>query len=299
MKSPYLLLCLFVMLMFINPLRLWALPIESDTALTLGFESNVLRSFVRMTKKTGLLKEGKAISDPENRKVTIYNTPLILPVRLSPSLVFTVVAPLLTIESQKTNADLRQKNSSSGIGDLQLSFKKAFFKKDGLKKTMRLAWKAAIKLPTGDENLSPALGSGSVDFIVGGLLSYIDKRFAMHHDLSFKINSKAHGLRVGNIIKHNVAFEYRVLPERFKSIEDTTLNLILELNSRYQARSKSGGQILANTGGTRLFLSPGFQVIAGPRLILEGLFQYPVIQELNGTQLGVDYTALLGFRYSF
>ncbi len=299
MKSPHLLLCLFVILLFLKPLRLWALPIESDTALTLGFESNALRSLVRMTKKTELLKEGNAISDPEDRKVTIYNTPLILPVRLSPSLVFTVVAPLLKIESQKTSAGLRQKNSSSGLGDLQLSFKKAFFKKDGLKKTMRLAWKTGIKLPTGDENLSPALGSGSVDFIVGGLLTYIDKRFAMHHDLSYKINSKAHGLRVGNIIKHNVAFEYRVLPERFKSIEDTTLNLILELNGSYQARSKSSGQSLSNTGGTTLFLSPGFQVIAGPRLIFEGLFQYPVIQELNGTQLGIDYTASLGFRYSF
>ncbi len=299
MKAPYLWSWLFVALLFMNPSKIWALPIESDTALTLGFESNALRSFVRMTKKTKLLNEGNEIADPENKKVTIYNTPLILPIRLSPSLVFTIVAPLLKIESEKTSAGLQQKNSSSGIGDLQLSIKKAFFKKDGLKKTMRLAWKAGIKLPTGDENISPALGSGAVNFIVGGLFTYIEDRFAMHHDLSYKINTEANGLRIGNRIQHNVAFEYRMLPERFKSIKDTTLNLIVELNSNYQARSKSGGQSLSNTGGATLFLSPGLQIVAGPRFILEGLFQYPLIQELNGTQLGVDYTASLGFRYSF
>ncbi len=299
MKRQFLLLCLFVVLLFVNPSKTWALPIEGDTALTLGFESNALRSFVRITKKTTLLNEGNAVSDPENKKVTIYNTPLILPLRLSPTLVFTVVAPLLKIESEKTSAGLRQKSSSGGIGDLQLSVKKAFFIKDGLKKTMRLAWKAGIKLPTGDELKNPALGSGSFDFTVGALFTLIEDRFAMHHDLSYKMNTEANGMRLGNLIKHNVAVEYRVLPEIFKSIEDTTLNVILELNGIYQERSKSGGQSLTNTGGASLFLSPGLQMLAGPRLIIEALFQYPIVQELNGTQLGIDYTASLGFRYSF
>jgi len=72
MKAPYLWSWLFVALLFMKPSKTWALPIESDTALTLGFESNALRSFVRMTKKTKLLKEGNAIADPENKKVTIY-----------------------------------------------------------------------------------------------------------------------------------------------------------------------------------------------------------------------------------
>jgi len=104
---------------------------------------------------------------------------------------------------------------------------------------------------------------------------------------------------VGNSLKHDIALEYRILPEKFKSISDQTVNLIVELNGLYQGQNKSGGKSLANTGGETLFLSPGIQWIISPRFIIEGLFQHPIIQELNGTQLGIDYTASLGFRYAF
>jgi len=285
--------------LFLSPSVLWALPIETDTALTLGFESNALRSFMRVRKKTNLLKEGHSVSDPENKKVTIYSTPLIVPIRLKPNIVLTVIAPILRIDSEKTNAGLRKKVSSSGIGDLQLVIKHAFFRKNALKKTSRVAWLAGIKVPTGDETASPALGSGSVDFVVGGVVTHIVNRFAVHADLKFKINTEAKGLRVGNSLKHDIALEYRILPEKFKSISDQTVNLIVELNGLYQEKNKNGGVSLANTGGETLFLSPGIQWIISPRFIIEGLFQHPIIQELNGTQLGIDYTASLGFRYSF
>lgn len=299
MKAGYFSIGIFLMIMFISPLIARALPIETDTALTLGFESNALRSFVRIIQQNELTKDGNVIPDSENRKITVINTPLIIPLRLSPNLVFTSIVPLLNVASEKEVSGAKTTARSSGIGDIQLLIKKAFFKKDGLKKTMRFAWKAGLKLPTGDEDQSPALGSGSVDFIVGGLLTYILDRFAMNHDLSYQINTRAEGLRVGNLIKYNVAFEYRLLPETYQSIQETTFNFVFEFNGRYQSRSKNDGQILENTGGTNLFLSPGMQVIFGPRFIVEGLFQYPILQKLNGTQLAVDYTALLGFRYSF
>lgn len=39
--------------------------------------------------------------------------------------------------------------------------------------------------------------------------------------------------------------------------------------------------------------------VAPLRLIIETLFQYTIVQELKGTQLDFDYTASIGFRYSF
>lgn len=292
----------FLTLMFLgslNPSVSFALPIETDTALTVGFESNAVRSFARVIRKTDLLRDGDTVFDPEDREVTAYSTPLVVPLRITPNLVAIGILPILTIEAEKTAAGNRVEDSASGLGDVQLLVKQAFYRKDALKATTRLAWIAGIKLPTGDETQSPALGSGSFDFIIGGILTHIVDRFAIHADLKYKVNTEAHGVRVGNGLKHDVALEYRIIPRRFRSISDKTLNLILELNGLYVERSKSGAGKVADTGGETLFLSPGIQLVATPRLIIEGLFQYPLIQELQGTQLGVDYTVSLGFRYSF
>jgi len=289
----------FVFSGLVNPPDSWALPIETDTALTVGFEGNAVRSFARVIRKTNLLQDGNEVSDPEDREVTVYRTPLIIPFRVTPNLVITGIFPILTNMNERTLAGQRVENSSSGIGDLQLLIKHAFYRDDALKKTTRLAWTAGIKLPTGDETTTLPLGSGSVDFIVGGIFTHIVDRFAVHGDLKYKVNTEAHGIRVGNNLKHDLALEYRVIPKKLRSISDKTLNLILEFNGQFVERSKSGGSTVANTGGETLFFSPGLQVVTTPRLIIETLFQYPIVQELYGTQLGVDFTGLVGFRYSF
>ena len=142
------------------------------------------------------------------------------------------------------------------------------------------------------------LGPFSVQAGAGDDTHIVD-RVAVHADIKYKINTEAHSIRAGNSLKHDLALEYRVIPKKFQSISDKTINLILELNGLYVEAGKSGGASLPNTGGETLFLSPGIQVVATPRLIIETLFQYPIVQELRGTQLGVDYIASLGFRYSF
>jgi len=285
----------------LSPSVSWALPIETDTALTVGFESNAVRSFARVIRKTDLLQDGEEVSDSEDTEVTVYSTPLVVPLRITPNLVAIAIVPLLTIKKENTDtvSGQRMEDTSSGLGDFQLLVKHAFYRKDALKKTTRLAWIAGIKLPTGDETETPALGSGSVDFIIGGILTHSVDRFAIHADLKYQVNTEAHGTRVGNSLKHDLALEYRIWPVRFQSMSDKTFNLLLELNGHYAEASKRGGSTVADTGGETLFLSPGIQWVATPRLIIEGLFQYPMIQELRGTQLGVDYTASLGIRYSF
>ena len=290
---------LLFLILALSPSVSWALPIETDTALTVGFESNAVRSFVRIIRKTKLLRDGDGISDPEDTEVTVYITPLVVPLRIKPNLVAIAIVPFLNIKKKNTVSGQRLESTSSGLGDLQLLLKHAFFQRDALKRTTRLAWIAGIKLPTGDETKAPSLGSGSVDFIIGGILTHIVNRIAIHADLKYKVNTEANSVRAGNSLKHNLALEYRVIPKKFQSISDKTVNLILELNGLYVETSNSGGVAVTNSGGETLFLSPGVQVVATPRLIIEGLFQYPIIQELRGTQLGVDYTALVGFRYSF
>ncbi|VAX31277.1 hypothetical protein MNBD_NITROSPIRAE01-444 [hydrothermal vent metagenome] len=42
---------MLLMILFANPSFSWGLPIETDTALILRFESNALRSFVRVIRQ--------------------------------------------------------------------------------------------------------------------------------------------------------------------------------------------------------------------------------------------------------
>ena len=55
-------------------------------------------------------------------------------------------------------------------------------------------------------------------------------------------------------------------------------------------------QDVANSGGTLIFLTPGFQIVLNPRFLVEATFQIPIVQELNGTQLGFSATANAGIR---
>ena len=266
-----------------------ALPIETDTALTVGFESNAVRAFTRVIRKSG----------PKGAEAVIYSMPWVVPVRIRPDMVAIGILPWRSMTLKTRLSGRRMERSSAGLGDVQFFVKHAFYRKDGLKKTVRLAWIAGIKLPTGDETTTPPLGSGSVDFTIGGILTRIADRFAIHADLKYRVNTQANGLRAGNALKHDLALEYRVMPRRFRSLSDKTVNLILELNGRYAQADRRGGAAVADTGGEILFLSPGIQLVANPRLMVEALLQHPIIQALRGTQPGVDYTASLGFRYAF
>ncbi|MDA2926593.1 hypothetical protein MYX78_05075 [Acidobacteria bacterium AH-259-G07] len=58
-------------------------------------------------------------------------------------------------------------------------------------------------------------------------------------------------------------------------------------------------EVLADTGGTTLFLTPGIQWVLTPRFLVEAAFQIPIVQELNGTQLVFAPTANAGIRLLF
>ncbi|MDA2924304.1 hypothetical protein MYX65_06545 [Acidobacteria bacterium AH-259-L09] len=58
-------------------------------------------------------------------------------------------------------------------------------------------------------------------------------------------------------------------------------------------------EVLADTGGTTVFLTPGIQWVLTPRLLVEAAFQIPIIQELNGTQLVFAPTANAGIPLLF
>jgi hypothetical protein len=76
------------------------------------------------------------------------------------------------------------------------------------------------------------------------------------------------------------------------------LNAVLELNGRFTQRDEAQALNLANTGGNILFLSPGLQYVM-KRAILETSVQFPIAQNLNGSQLKTTWSLNGGVRIQF
>ena len=53
--------------------------INTETAFVTGLQGAALRSFFFSVRRSGLLQDGRRISDPLDRKVSVFGLPLILP----------------------------------------------------------------------------------------------------------------------------------------------------------------------------------------------------------------------------
>ena len=121
----------------------------------------------------------------------------------------------------------------------------------------------------------------------------------MDTDLRYIFNNEANNFEFGDVFQYNFSFQKRVLP--FTLPDEgvyNQFNVLLELNGIYQNKSELMGVSQLSSGGHTLFLSPGLQYVK-QRIVYEASFQYPIIQDLNGTQLETDYRLALSLRYQF
>ena len=72
----------------------------------------------------------------------------------------------------------------------------------------------------------------------------------------------------------------------------------LELNLRHQDKTAVGGFSNPNTGGTRLFITPGLHY-AAKRWMAEVAVQIPIIENVNGINTKQDYVVFTGLRMNF
>ncbi len=59
------------------------------------------------------------------------------------------------------------------------------------------------------------------------------------------------------------------------------------------------GDRIEDSGGFKLFVTPGIQMILNRYFLLEAAVQLPVVMDLNGSQLEEDYVAIIGLRARF
>ena len=268
-------------------------PINTDTPIMLGVSGAGVRSFGKIIRKATLLRDGKEIADTLDRSVTSWVTPVAIPYNLySDKLQIGLILPYVNIDLNKTTGAV----SSSGIGDIKLSAKYLVYQLDRKNKTVRVASKAGVKLPTGNEDTQPALGTGSTDYFFSTVAGWLEKRVGVFIEGIYNINTSRDSLDFGNSFSYNLALGYRLLPAVYETYPSPQINGYLELNGTTVSKSEVNGAKDDNSGGTTLFLSPGLQYIGGRRWLVETSFQYPIINEPNGTQLATDWTLSFGTR---
>ena len=268
-------------------------PINTDTPIMLGVSGGGIRSFGKITRKATLLRDGKEIADTLDQSVSAWITPVAIPYNLySDKLQIAVILPYVNIDLDKTTGDV----SSSGIGDIKLSAKYLVYQLDQKNKTIRVASKVGAKLPTGDEDNQPALGTGSTDYFFSTVAGWIEKRVGVYIEVIYNDNTFKDSLDFGDSFSYNLALGYRLLPAVYETYPSPQINGYLELNGTTVAKREVNGAKVDNSGGTILFLSPGLQYIGGRGWLVETTFQYPIINEPNGTQLATDWTLSFGTR---
>ncbi|NIT70998.1 hypothetical protein GWO43_08900 [candidate division KSB1 bacterium] len=112
----------------------------------------------------------------------------------------------------------------------------------------------------------------------------------------YNLNTSNDPVDFGNSVAYNLAFGYRLLPAVYETYPSPQLNGFLEINGITTNRNSINDQEVQDSGGTRIFLSPGIQYVGGRRWLLEASLQIPIVDEPNGTQLGTNWTVSFGTR---
>ena len=290
----------------------WAFPINAPNARTLFGGFTLASPRVKITRATTLLQDGNRVSDPRNQDLTVVEEDVTAVYGLTGDLTVGISLPIVEKRLRfQTPSGEKTSIAVDGLGDLSLVAAYRVFREDVPLGTTQVSLLGGLKLPTGrssqtdrevplltggtSDRLPPSLqlGSGSVDGIIGvGAMKNID-RLTFYGSVQAKINGNGvAGVRAGNSIFYDLAADYVLLESR-------NLFLILELNGVYAERSEQRGAVIPDSGGNTLFISPGVQYLPLPYLILEASIQIPIHQELDGRQLGTDFSAVAGFRYLF
>lgn len=294
MKRPNICFSLIFLSFVFSPASLLAQgpPINTDTPILLGLEGRGVMLRTVVVSKSELYRDGSKISDPLDRSVVATVIPIVVPYNVTSDFLIGIAAPLLSVRNRSTAGGV----TSTGLSDVSLFAKHVLLQIDALQETFRILGKASLKLPTGNKDLAPPLGSGSWDASIGTVAGWIGKRFGLLGDVSYTFNGSSNGYFYGNTLSYNAAIGFRLSPAVYETYPAIQWNLYLEVLGKHATTDEANGVRNANSGGDTIFLSPGIQIIPSRTFLVEASLQLPIVQSLNGTQLGTAFGVTAGVR---
>ena len=274
-----------------------AAPVTFNTALPVAKGMFVFRELFVVRRARG-----------HHRKAKGWTSVSVLGYGIDPRWAVFAVLPVVGGKSLsfRTSAGQRQR-SAAGLGDLLLFGRYTVYQHDLPGQTLRLAPFAGVEFPTGDDHerdaagrLPPPLqpGSGSWDAVAGVVASWQTLAWEVDAQLGYRLNTEAHDFKAGDRIALDASWQQRLWPRRLTSGLPGFLYGVLEVNGSYQWRNRISGHKDPDSGGWRLFLTPGLQY-AARRWVVEGVVQLPLVQDLNGRALKDEWIVRAGFRIAF
>jgi len=200
----------------------------------------------------------------------------------------------LPYESRQTVDD-----SSGGKGDAAIFTKYRFWRKDSLGLQESGAVFLKVISDTAASDKTPALDKGATDTILGLTYGYEGRKWYRWASARYRFNgaSDVNGSKLDRGDKILIDFVGGIRPTPTGYLEPDTVWL-LELNGEYGQRAELGGMVLADTGGTEWFVSPGIFWTLRNFAIKAGV-QIPIVHRLNGAQQESDYRARTVFEWHF
>lgn len=217
------------------------------------------------------------------------------------------VLPYRDNELKVTVGGQRHRRTASGFGDLSVFGRYTLVQRDWPGRNFRVAVFSGVKTPTGDDDKRDSLGrlpasvqvgSGSWDPFAGVVLTYQMLNYQVDGQFSYQANDEANDFEAGDVARLDASLQYRLLPRELSGGLPDFLYGVIEANLIRQQKNKQNGKSDSDSGGTRLFLTPGLQYVS-KRWIAEAAMQVPISQDLNGSALENDYIGRLSVRINF
>ena len=277
-----------------------AAPVSFNTALPVAKGEFILREQAVILRSTD--DRGGA-----DRDLSVLAVPSVLVYGVNEKLAVFGIVPYVNKSLDITTPMGRVNRDASGLGDMTGLARYTLWSRDQLGSTMRVAPFVGLKMPTGDDAERDSLGripqplqlgSGSWDPRIGTVFTWQTFDWEFDASAEYQFNTEANDFEFGDRARMDLSYQYRLWPRELGDGVPAFFYGVLESNLLIDQKNEIGGIHDQNSGGTTWFLAPGLQYVT-KRIIVEGVVQIPVRQDLNGSALRNDYVVRVGFRVSF
>jgi hypothetical protein len=118
----------------------------------------------------------------------------------------------------------------------------------------------------------------------------------MDTSIAYTYRTRADDFKIGDLILFGFALNYR-FTESVQVFPQPSA--FLEFNVRHLFRNREGSEVEENSGGTALFVSPGFRIGFSEKVSLTIAIQIPVVQALHEEQQLTKFKVSTGLTLSF
>jgi len=214
-------------------------------------------------------------------------------------------------EIEDGEAQAHAHGDAQGIGDLVVLANYQLYSANGFD----WALQGGVKMPTGETSESDRrerletefqAGSGSWDFLVGGSLGTSIGALGLHASVLYSATTEgSQDTEIGDALQYNLAMLFNPATghdhgrhQHSSVLDEIRWELMLELNGEQRWKNNVSGRSEANSGGNVIYLSPGVRVSCAKFSAFVS-FGYPMVDDSNGWQLGIDYRLSGGVAIAF